>query len=209
MIAAQDIKFAGWQACVLCHPGQVDKKNQSYHRSVTCEACHGPAKAHTTDPITHRPVLPVGREPCLACHNYLPSRPTGFPQILEKRHNPMRPCLACHDPHDPTPPQRPGSCAACHAAIARTLSVSHHAPLACEVCHETPVEHRDLPRAHLPSKPYERAFCGKCHAKGAEAPRAIQGVDLTEYEILRIDLVTHGGTYLCWQCHYQHSPEAR
>jgi hypothetical protein len=211
MNAAREIHFAGWEACVLCHPGQIEKKSNSYHRGVTCEACHGPAKQHTTDPMAHRPVVPTGREPCLGCHQYLPSRPTGFPQIIENRHNPLKPCLTCHDPHAPTPPERPGSCSACHAAIARSKVVSHHAPLECEVCHEVPPEHRDLPRAHQAQKPYERAFCGNCHAEGAELPTSVHGVDLdlSEYEIARVDPITHGGSYLCWQCHYQHSPEAR
>ncbi len=211
MIAAQEIQFAGWQACVPCHPDKVEKKSNSYHRSVTCEACHGPAKEHTTDPVAHRPVLPTGREPCLGCHRYLPSRPTGFPQIIEDRHNPLKPCLNCHDPHAPAPPERPGTCEACHAAIARAKVVSRHAPIDCEVCHEVPPEHRDLPRANRPQKPYERAFCGNCHAEGAEIPKSIRGIDLdlSEYEIARVDLITHGGSYLCWQCHYQHSPEAR
>jgi hypothetical protein len=44
----------------------------------------------------------------------------------------------------------------------------------------------------------EKEFCGTCHARGADSPP----------EIPRIDLATHGGTYLCWQCHYPHHPEA-
>lgn len=207
--AALEPRYAGWQVCAMCHPDKVETKNKSYHRTVSCEACHGPASDHTNDPMELRPEIPMGREPCLACHSYLTSRPTGFPQILEERHNPIRPCTTCHDPHDPTPPERPQECSACHNSIARTKAVSHHAPLDCEVCHETPPEHRDLPRAHLPKKPFEREFCGTCHAKEATPPDMLHGVDFTVYEIPRIDLITHGGTFVCWQCHYQHSPEAR
>ena len=54
--------------------------------------------------------LPVGwdgiprqrRGPCLYCHTYLASRPTGFPQIIESVHNPTKPCITCHDPHKDT-----------------------------------------------------------------------------------------------------------
>jgi hypothetical protein len=209
LIAASEIRYAGWQACALCHPEVVETKNASYHRNVTCEACHGPAHAHASDPIAHLPVVPRGTEPCLSCHRYLPSRPTGFPQVIADRHNVMRPCVTCHDPHDPTPPHRPGSCSACHATIARVKSVSHHAPLDCEVCHEAPPEHNERPRSHLPKKPFEREFCGECHARGAEPPASVRGVDFSVYDIPRVDLETHGGTFVCWQCHYQHSPEVQ
>jgi len=207
--AALEPKYAGWQVCAMCHPDKVETKNKSYHRTVSCEACHGPAKEHTGNPMGVRPEVPTGRDPCLACHSYLESRPTGFPQILKDRHNPVRPCANCHEPHDPTPPERPEDCSACHTSIARTKAISHHAPLECEVCHEAPPEHNELPRAHLPKKPFEREFCGTCHATTASPPEMLRGVDFSMYDIPRINLTTHGGTFVCWQCHYQHSPEAR
>ena len=40
-------------------------------------------------------------------------------------------------------------------------------------------------------------------------PELLSGVDLSQFEIPRIDFDTHGGTFACWDCHYQHSPEAR
>ena len=202
-------RYAGWQECVKCHEDKVENKNKSFHRTVSCEACHGPASKHANRPRRHDPELPTGRQPCLACHRYLASRPTGFPQIIEDRHNPVRACTGCHDAHDPTPPERIQECSACHNTIARSKAVSAHAPLGCEVCHEVPTEHKVQPRAHVPEKPFEREFCGTCHAMDAEPPEVIRGVDLTVYEIPRIDLITHGGTFVCWQCHYQHSPEAR
>jgi len=208
-VAALEPLYAGWEICAICHTDKVEIKNASYHRTVSCETCHGPASDHTNDPMEQHPVVPAGREPCLACHSYLASRPTGFPQILEERHNPMRACATCHDPHDPTPPGLLEECSACHNSIARTKSISHHAPLECEVCHEAAPEHKERPRAHLPKKPFERAFCGTCHATEAKPPDVLYGVDFTVYEIPRIDLITHGGTLVCWECHYQHSPEAR
>ncbi len=202
-------RYAGWETCAKCHPDKIETKNKSFHRTVSCEACHGPAVDHTRRAMRIRPEVPTGREPCLACHEYLESKPTGFPQIIAERHNPMRSCTSCHDAHDPTPPDVIQQCSACHNTIARSKSVSPHAPLDCEVCHEAPAEHKVQPRAHLPKKPFEREFCGTCHAVDAEAPDEIRGVDLTVFDIPRIDLVTHGGTLDCWQCHYQHSPEAR
>jgi len=210
-VASHELQYAGWQLCAECHEDEVATKNRSFHRTVSCETCHGAARAHAIEEDDEPPTLPTRRSLCLTCHSYLPSRPTGFPQIVEQRHEPAKLCHKCHDPHDPTPSERPNSCSACHATIARVKAISHHEPLECQVCHETPSEHSLRPRAHLPKKPFEREFCGSCHARGAEPPTVIQGVrlDLSEHAIPRIDQVTHGGTLLCWQCHYQHSPEAR
>jgi hypothetical protein len=119
--------------------------------------------------------------------------------VIEQIHNPMEPCAGCHDPHEPTPPTIPGECSACHGAIARTKSVSHHWTLDCETCHDTPEGHRENPRAHLPGKPNERGFCGRCHAEDATSASGIP----------RVDMVEHGGRYRCWQCHYPHDPEGR
>jgi hypothetical protein len=199
IVAAQPIRYAGLQACAECHTDEADMKASSYHRGLTCEGCHGPASAHAEDPTETHPVVPKEREGCLHCHDYLPSRPTGFPQIIETFHNPMEPCTGCHDAHDPTPPETPGSCSACHAEIARTKSVSHHRTIDCDTCHEATEEHRISPRSHLPTKPVQRDFCGQCHAVAADSSP----------EIPRVELGEHGGRYLCWQCHYPHFPEGQ
>ena len=198
-IEALPISYAGWQACMECHDEVGEKKNASYHRTLACEVCHGPAHAHAEDPDAVLPVIPTERSACLYCHSYMVSRPTGFPQVIELMHNPMQFCADCHDPHDPTPPETPGDCSACHRQIARTKSISHHSTLECQTCHEAGDEHKQNPRAHLPNKPTTRAFCGGCHDKKASSSRSIP----------RIDLAGHGGQYLCWQCHYPHFPEGR
>ncbi len=195
--ASLGIKYAGWETCVMCHVEEGEVKTRSYHRTLSCEVCHGAANDHAEDPGVRLPVLPIERDDCLYCHGYLASRPTGFPQIVEPEHNPRSACISCHEPHDPTPPEVPGQCSACHAQIERTKAVSHHSALSCETCHEATEEHRQIPRASLPTKPRERSFCGTCHATDADSPR----------EIPRVDLTAHGGAYLCWQCHYPHYPE--
>ena len=198
-IAAQPVRYAGTQACVECHSEEGEIKARSYHSGLACESCHGPAAEHAADPEKGKPHLPRERAFCVRCHGYQQARPTGFPQILEAVHNPLQPCTTCHQPHDPRPPRVPESCSGCHGAIARTKAVSHHHALECETCHQTPREHRTAPRLHRPRKPAAREFCGQCHAAGASSPK----------EIPRVDLASHGGRYLCWQCHYPHDPEGR
>ena len=193
------IQYAGWRVCVDCHDEESEIKSRSYHRALSCEVCHGPAAAHSEDYESQRPLIPRQRgDACLACHEYLASRPTGFPQIVEPLHNPLQPCVGCHDPHDPTPPEIPETCGACHAQIARTKAVSHHVSLACETCHDVQPEHREEPRSYLPRRPATREFCGQCHAREVDS----------RPEIPRVDLRTHGERYLCWQCHYPHFPES-
>jgi len=196
-IGALPIKFAGREACADCHPDIAATHTTARHQTVACESCHGPAAAHTGDPVEIKPIVPRERNFCQRCHGYDPSRPTGFPQIEPISHNPMRPCVECHAPHAPEPPTLPSTCGACHGEIARLKAVSHHAMLECTTCHETPDEHRDTPRLVRPEKPRDREFCGRCHAPGATSPA----------QIPRVDPATHGGRYLCWQCHYPHYPE--
>lgn len=209
-VASQEMRYAGWQTCWDCHEEEVEKKLSSYHRTLSCEICHGPMYDHADkDPFEYKGVKPKDRSACLYCHSYLPSRPTGFPQIIESRHNPAESCFSkCHDPHDPTPSEVPGDCVACHRQIARTKAVSHHRVLDCETCHETSPQHNANPRLHIPTKPTTRAFCGQCHAADAEIDEFALGLDLSSQEIPRIDLPEHGSPYACWQCHFPHFPEA-
>lgn len=194
--AARQIKYAGVPACAECHEAQYTEKSQGYHRNVSCETCHGPAKQHTKNPVDIKPPAPRDRQFCPTCHAYNASRPRGFPQINPVTHNPMQPCITCHKPHDPKPPTVPGECTACHAGIERTKAVSPHALLECTTCHVTPEQHKVTPRSVRPSKPTGREFCGQCHGKDSR----VQGPP-------KIELATHGEKYLCWQCHYPHMPE--
>jgi hypothetical protein len=195
-VASRPTHYAGLQVCIECHVDIGEKKAASYHRGLSCEVCHGAAANHAAAPDEVKPAIPRDRQACLYCHEYLPSRPTGFPQVIERMHNPMEACVSCHNPHDPTPPTAPGACSACHATIARAKAVSRHATLACETCHEVPPEHKENPRAFLPRKPTTREFCGQCHAESAAVSAGIP----------RVDMATHGNRFLCWQCHYPHDP---
>jgi hypothetical protein len=196
-IASLPMHYAGSQVCGDCHEDEAALKQGSYHRGVACETCHGAAAAHVDAPDETQPIRPTSRDACLTCHRYVPSRPTGFPQIVETTHNPDKLCVECHNPHDPTPPVTPTACSGCHATVARTKAVSPHARLECTTCHQVPDQHRQSPRLYPAKKPTEREFCGTCHAKDAPSdPR-----------IPRVEMATHGERYVCWQCHYPHYPE--
>jgi hypothetical protein len=196
-VTSLPIKYAAREICADCHPDEAQMHSRARHQTVACETCHGPSAAHMGDPTNVKPIVPRERAFCPQCHGYDPSRPTGFPQIEPLSHNPMKPCFECHVPHAPEPPTLPSSCSACHGEIARLKAASHHATLECTQCHNAPDAHRDTPRLVLPDKPRAREFCGGCHATDAKSPK----------QIPRIDLATHGGRYLCWQCHYPHYPE--
>jgi len=197
-IAHREVRFAGRQECEECHDDIGAERVSGNHRGLTCEVCHGPAESHVEDPFN---VLPEPadqqRRLCPLCHQYNPSRPTGFPQIDPVAHNPLKPCVSCHDPHAPVPPQVPEECSACHGSIARQKSLSHHANLPCTTCHTVPQQHKVTPRAVRASKPAERTFCAQCH--DAVKPRI--------EDAPQIDLQSHYPRDLCWQCHYPHFPE--
>jgi DnaJ-class molecular chaperone len=195
---ARPARFVGSRACQDCHEDVTVKKSRSFHKNLSCEGCHGPATTHVEDPGV-KPPAPRDRKFCPVCHAYDASRPTGFPQINPTAHNPLKPCIACHNPHDPVPPKVPAACSACHAQIERTKAVSSHALLACTTCHTVPERHKTAPRSALPSKPETRDFCAKCHGQGATVVK----------EAPKVDVSTHGGPFLCWQCHYPHLPEGR
>ena len=198
-IISYELNYAGQDICNDCHDDLVEIKAAGYHEFLSCEVCHGPAAQHTEEPGSVTLSAPRERSYCPLCHEYLPSRPTGFPQIISASHNPMIPCISCHEPHNPDPPETPKECSACHAEIARTKSLSHHVNVPCKQCHQTPEQHKLKPREYLPSKPKTREFCGSCHSIDAASQKGIP----------RIDLQTHERRYVCWQCHYPHLPEAR
>ncbi len=202
---ARPVRYAGFHACAECHDKIYETKKKGYHRDLSCETCHGAAKAHTEDPDKVKPVIPSDRNACTLCHAYNPSRPRGFPQINPVVHNPLTPCASCHSPHDPKPPTVPKECAACHGEIARTKAVSHHVALECTTCHEAPRQHKVTPRAVKPTKPQTREFCGQCHAK--DGPPARGRFAKLAKGAPKVDMAGHGEKYVCWQCHYPHSPE--
>lgn len=198
VVRAQPIQYGGAKVCAECHDDVEATKASGFHRNLSCEVCHGPAAAHADDPGAFKPSAPRQRGLCPLCHNYSPSRPTGFPQILTAQHNPGKPCMTCHKPHDPVPPDTPKDCNACHRGIWSQKQVSPHTSLDCATCHKTPKEHFMNPRGFEVSKPTTNVTCEGCHGAAAKAAAAIPRIE-----------ATHAGRYLCWDCHYPHLPEGK
>jgi len=197
---AKPVRHAGVAACRECHEEQFQEKYGGAHRNINCENCHGPSAAHAADENAPKPPRPREREFCLRCHAYDASRPNGFPQVDPQQHRPGKKCLSCHEAHDPVPPKTPETCGGCHGRIERTKALSAHALVECSACHAVDERHMTEPRLALPTKPTSREVCGRCHAPHATDPAASKA---------RVDLATHGRTYVCWECHYAHLPEGR
>ena len=193
------INFAGGKACLDCHDDINNEKMQSYHKDLSCEVCHGPSVKHVESQGEVKPEIFRDREHCLVCHAYNPSRPTGFPQVIPAQHNFGKVCMTCHKPHNPTLPHTPEDCSACHREIASKKAVSKHSSLACAECHTVPAEHLVSPRMNQVEKPNTKESCAKCHGLDAKI----------EQDIKKVNIDTHGGRYLCWDCHYPHYPEVK
>jgi hypothetical protein len=99
--------YAGKQACGECHAEQVQKLQKDQHKTLTCEACHGPGAAHAGNPDIKIDKSSYGV--CLRCHEANPSRPKWHKQVVSKTHyRETKPgakpslCTDCHVPHAPS-----------------------------------------------------------------------------------------------------------
>lgn len=99
--ALHPVHYAGRAACADCHAEVVAARKGSRHEQVGCEACHGPAARHASDPGQVKPTLPDPRAVCIRCHSASASRPKGFPQVVVAEHADSGACTSCHQPHAP------------------------------------------------------------------------------------------------------------
>lgn len=98
------ITYRGMGYCRACHQNQFDDQGgyPHPHAAIQCEACHGPALRHPTDPP--KLAIDTSRDLCLGCHTRLPVSSTalaGIKGIDARTHNPGVECVKCHDPHRP------------------------------------------------------------------------------------------------------------
>lgn len=86
-------------ACSTCHTNEYKNWQNSVHKSLNCETCHGPAKDHLATQATLTVDTSAGL--CNLCHSKLPARPANFPQITPSTHSGGALCVSCHNPHSP------------------------------------------------------------------------------------------------------------
>lgn len=99
-LADRPVKYAGHQACEVCHTDIVTTKTAGKHAGVNCEACHGPLAKHADDPSITPAKLDTAVL-CVKCHAASAAKPKGFPQVQADDHSGGLACDTCHKPHDP------------------------------------------------------------------------------------------------------------
>jgi hypothetical protein len=98
-VAAREPLFAGRKACDECHIDASEKLAKAEHKTLSCETCHGPGRAHVVNPDISLPKLTFSH--CVRCHEEDPSRPQWLKQINSRNHYTGHRCTECHDPHQP------------------------------------------------------------------------------------------------------------
>ena len=73
------IRYAGREACAMCHAEIVAIHNKARHQTVACEVCHGPAAAHTESPGEIKPPAPTHPRLLPALPRLRPHAPHRFP----------------------------------------------------------------------------------------------------------------------------------
>jgi cytochrome c553 len=136
-----DPLYLGSPYCLdQCHQERAADWRNGAHQPVQCEVCHGPDPAHPDDKITLIPADPIRL--CSACHEAMPSRPAGQPQIVLGAHpfadGEIMPCIECHDPHAPGPVVREEKTDAVDSRTAAPPETAAPAPPGaskCAKCH--------------------------------------------------------------------------
>ncbi len=176
-------RYVSSSICVNCHQDKYGLWEKGDHKTVSCENCHGPARAHleTQEPPT---VSHNTRELCGLCHARLISRPSDFPQVNMEEMGGQAECITCHDPHDPRvgmPPQVPHhledrkDCQLCHSPSEPLEILPPQTPhtlegrIECLSCHG-PEEFRGATLPHPPHSLEGRTDCLLCHNIGGIKP---------------------------------------
>jgi hypothetical protein len=98
-IASRELSFAGAKACNECHADEAEKLAKFQHQTISCESCHGPARAHASNPDIDLPKTTDAT--CVRCHAVSPARPKWLKQIQPGVHYGGDHCVECHIPHQP------------------------------------------------------------------------------------------------------------
>jgi len=107
-LASHPLVFAGKKACEDCHFDEYELLQTYEHKTLSCEACHGPGYAHTENPDIKLAILNFSH--CARCHEANPSRPAWHKQIDLRDHYAGDACTDCHVPHAPSQvPEEPST----------------------------------------------------------------------------------------------------
>jgi DmsE family decaheme c-type cytochrome len=206
--------YVGEKTCLMCHtdiaksfPNNPHSQLAMEHagHGVTCEACHGPGKAHVEsggDPTKifrfEKASAQQVDNKCLTCHA------AAHPNFLRSAHGQAGvSCLSCHSVHHAKTASfllvaaQPQLCYRCHADIRVRFSLPFHHPVTeglmkCTDCHDP---HGTFGHDQLRSTADLNLICTKCHAETA-------GPFVYEHPVVR----TEG----CLSCHDPHgSPNPR
>ncbi len=180
--ASLPIQYVSASICNDCHQSKYNLWTMGNHKTVSCENCHGPARAHLE--TNERPFMDTSRDFCGTCHARLISRPGSFPQVDMKEMGGQEECVTCHDPHDPRagmPPQVPhtlegrSQCQSCHGDHEPWVAPPPHIPhtlegrTECLSCHGSE-EFRGVTLPHIPHSLEGRTECLLCHNIGGIKP---------------------------------------
>lgn len=97
--AARPLVYAGAKACDECHGETITQLAKARHKTISCEACHGPNRPHVRNPD----IVPVklNDQHCLRCHLADAARPAKHRQVTLTEHYPGEKCIECHVAHQP------------------------------------------------------------------------------------------------------------
>ena len=94
------VQYAGQKECGGCHSEVVEARDKGTHKTITCEACHGPAARHLADSDKKPAKLEV-EALCTHCHEADSTKPKWFRQVNAKEHSGGASCDGCHQAHSP------------------------------------------------------------------------------------------------------------
>ena len=107
---SRPVTFSEQKKCAEaeCHEEKYLTKEESKHKPVVCENCHGAFAFHPGEEKENKEKFGTRpeRDLCLTCHRKEPARPEDFPTIVEAEHylegEELPQCILCHDPHSPS-----------------------------------------------------------------------------------------------------------
>ena len=206
--------FVGAETCATCHEDVAkgfasnphSKLAEAHGKSgVTCEACHGPGRAHVEaggdKTKIFNPATASAKqidEKCLGCHQ---GQHANFERSAHGEGNVS--CLGCHSVHAGADKElllkaaQPTLCYQCHSDIKPQFAMPFHHKveeglMSCSDCHDP---HGTFERKNLRSASQQDAVCVKCHSETA-------GPFVYEHNVVK----TEG----CTACHFPHgSPNPR